>query len=110
MAHAHTTLFGHTAPDRDAAHLGEVRRDRDPGGPATVRLGGDQGPQPPRLAVPRLPGRLPHRVAESDREAEGRYSLCRQADPYRWSAASDGADGCVARLRGFDQGLRHGTD
>ena len=53
----------------------------------------DQGPQPARLALPGLSGRLPDRLAQSDGEAQGRHAVGRQAHPDRRPAAGHRADG-----------------
>lgn len=66
--------------------------------------------KPAGLAVPGLSGRLPHCVAQSDREAEGRHAVGWQAHPDRRPAARNGADGGAAWPGRSDQGLRDGQD
>src|SRR5437870_3688198 len=93
----HTTLFRYAAPNRNAPDLGQVGRDSHPRDPAAVRMGADQGSEPTRLALSGVSDRLPHRLAQPDGEAQGRYALGGQAHSDRRPAASYCADGRAAR-------------
>ena len=95
-------------PIENPTHLGEVWRNCDPRDSAPLRLGGNQGSQPARLALPGLSCGLPDCLAQPHGEAEGRHAVGRQANPDRWTTARDCADGGATGPRGADQRLRDG--
>ena len=68
----HTKIQRCPTPHRDTPHLGEIRRDSHPRDTAPLCVGRHQGTKPPRLTLQRLPGGLPHRLAQPHRAPQGR--------------------------------------
>ena len=102
----HPALLCHATPHRDSPDLGEVGVISPSPRSSALCLGRDEGSEPPRLALPGLPSRLPHLLAQSDRQAQGRFTVRGQTHPYRRPTAGDRTDGGTSRTGSPDQGLR----